>query len=67
MAASIALRAVRDDLDTYLRCGPHLARGREPVAMTDAACRFALEQEDHHLAHAASAADAVGARGWSSR
>ena len=28
VAASIALRAVRDDFDTYLRCGSHLARGR---------------------------------------
>ncbi len=30
VATSIALRAVRDDLDTYFRCGPHLARSREP-------------------------------------
>ncbi len=29
VATSIALRAVRDDFDTYLRCGPYLARGRE--------------------------------------
>ena len=24
VATSIALRAVRDDFDTYLRCGPHV-------------------------------------------
>ena len=40
VATSIALRAVRDDFDTYLRCGPHVARGRAAEAMTDAACRF---------------------------
>ena len=40
VAASIALRAVRDDFDTSLRCGPHLARGRSAAAMTDVACRF---------------------------
>jgi len=38
-ATSIALRAVRDDFDTYLRCGAHVAHGREPVAMTDAGLR----------------------------
>ena len=63
MATSIALRAVRDDLDTYFRCGPHLARSREPVVMTDLACRFALEHADQHVAHVASAADTVGATG----
>ncbi len=63
MATSIALRAVRDDLDTYFRCGPHLARSREPVAMTDLACRFTLEHSDQHLGHVASAADSVGATG----
>jgi len=63
MATSIALRAVRDDLDTYFRCGPHLARSREPVAMTDIACRFTLEDADQHVAHVASAADATGATG----
>jgi hypothetical protein len=63
LATSVALRAVRDDLDTYFRCGPHLARSREPVAMTDLACRFALEGADQHLAHVASAADSVGATG----
>jgi hypothetical protein len=63
VAASIALRAVRDDLDTYLRCGPHLARSRVPVAMTDIACRFSIEPEDHHLVHAASAAETVGGTG----
>ena len=43
VATSIALRAVRDDFDTYLRCGPHLERSREPLAMTDIACRFAVD------------------------
>ncbi|MBC2934440.1 DUF58 domain-containing protein [Nocardioides sp. zg-1228] len=57
-ATSIALRAVRDDLDTYLRCGPHLARSRHPVAMTDVACRFALHDGDDHVACAAEAAEA---------
>ncbi|RYC10857.1 DUF58 domain-containing protein [Nocardioides zhouii] len=63
VAASIALRAVRDDLDTYFRCGPHLVRSREPVAMTDIACRFATEADDHHTTYAASAAGAVGGTG----
>ncbi|HSU01348.1 MAG TPA: DUF58 domain-containing protein, partial [Nocardioides sp.] len=63
VAASIALRAVRDDLDTYLRCGPHHVRSREPVAMTDTACRFALEADDRHIAYAASAVAAVAGTG----
>ena len=63
VAASIALRAVRDDLDTYLRCGPHHVRSREPVAMTDTACRFALEADDRHTAYAASAVAAVAGTG----
>ncbi|RYB90865.1 DUF58 domain-containing protein [Nocardioides glacieisoli] len=62
VATSIALRAVRDDFDTYLRCGPHLSRSRAPVAMTDAACRFALGGDDH-LEHAADAAQAVHGTG----
>ena len=63
VAASIALRAVRDDFDTYLRCGPHLARSRSAAAMTDIACRFALEAEDDYLPHSADAADAVAGTG----
>ena len=63
VATSIALRAVRDDFDTYLRCGPHLARSRHPVAMTDAACRFVLEDVDGYLAHAAEAAGSVAGTG----
>ena len=63
VATSIALRAVRDDFDTYLRCGAHLARSRHPVAMTDAACRFALEDLDAYLAHAAEAAGTVSGTG----
>jgi uncharacterized protein (DUF58 family) len=59
VATSIALRAVRDDFDTYLRCGPHLARGRTDVAMTDAACRFTAEAHDDYLAHAGAAAESV--------
>ncbi|MET0523227.1 MAG: DUF58 domain-containing protein [Nocardioides sp.] len=63
-ATSIALRAVRDDFDTYLRCGPHLAHSRETIAMTDAACRFTLaEGGGDYLAHAADAADVVGGTG----
>jgi uncharacterized protein (DUF58 family) len=62
VAASIALRAVRDDFDTYLRCGPHLARGRHAVAMTDAACRF-VAGDDDYLAQAADAATAVSGTG----
>ena len=42
VATSIALRAVRDDFDTYLRCGPHLARSRSPGGDDGRACRFAL-------------------------
>jgi uncharacterized protein (DUF58 family) len=63
LAASIALRAVRDDFDTYLRCGPHLAHGRDAVAMTDAACRFAPVDHDDHLADAAAAADSITGTG----
>lgn len=62
VAASIALRAVRDDFDTYLRCGPHMARGRIADAMTDAACRFEIE-DDHYLEHVADAAVAVPTTG----
>jgi uncharacterized protein (DUF58 family) len=62
VATSIALRAVRDDFDTYLRCGPHLARGRSAVAMTDAACRFSAGADDY-LSHAAEAAEAVPGTG----
>lgn len=62
VATSIALRAVRDDFDTYLRCGPHLGRGRNAIAMTDAACRFALGEDDY-LAQAADAATAVSGTG----
>lgn len=57
VAASIALRAVHDDFDTYLRCGPHLARGRSTVAINDVSCRF-LVGEDDYLSQAADAATA---------
>jgi uncharacterized protein (DUF58 family) len=59
VATSIALRAVRDEFDTYVRCGPHMARGRSATAMTDAACRFVTSSHDEHLAQAAEAAEAV--------
>jgi hypothetical protein len=62
VATSIALRAVRDDFDTYLRCGPHLAHSRDPVAMTDAACRFDLGV-DEHREHAADAAETIHGTG----
>ena len=62
VATSIALRAVRDDFDTYLRCGQHLARGRNAVAMTDVACRF-VTREDDYLAQAADAAAGVTGTG----
>ena len=58
VAASIALRAVRDDFDTSLRCGPHLARGRNAAAMTDIACRFVLTRDDDYLLRSAEEADA---------
>jgi uncharacterized protein (DUF58 family) len=63
VAASIALRAVRDDFDTDLRCGPHEARGRSAEAVTDAACRFVAEGEDDYLRRAADAAGAVTGTG----
>jgi hypothetical protein len=63
VATSIALRAVRDDFDTYLQCGPHVARSRHPVGMTDAACRFTLEDRDTYVAHAVEAARAVAGTG----
>ena len=62
VATSIALRAVRDDFDTYLRCGPHVGQGRHAEAMNDAACRFALGEDDH-LEHARAAADAAHGTG----
>jgi hypothetical protein len=63
VATSIALRAVRDDFDTYLQCGPHVVHSRHPVAITDAACRFSLEDADTHLAQAVDAAGAVAGTG----
>ena len=63
VATSIALRAVRDDLDTYFRCGQAFVRSREPMSMTDLACHFAIERDDQHLTHAASAAQSVGGTG----
>jgi uncharacterized protein (DUF58 family) len=62
VATSIALRAVRDDFDTYLRCGDHVARGRQSVEMTDAACRFVAGSDDY-LSHAADAASHVSGTG----
>ena len=63
LATSIALRAVRDDFDTYLRCGPHLAHGRNAVAMTDAACRLTAVADEDHLADASAAADSITGTG----
>lgn len=62
LATSIALRAVRDDFDTYLRCGPHLGQGRRAEAMSDAACRFVLGA-DEYAEHAGDAAEAVHGTG----
>jgi uncharacterized protein (DUF58 family) len=63
VAASIALRAVRDDFDTYLRCGPFIARGRNAAEMTDATCRFVLDAEDGYLPTTVEAADAATGTG----
>ncbi|MCW2736527.1 DUF58 domain-containing protein [Nocardioides sp.] len=63
VAASIALRAVRDDFDTYLRCGSHLARGRNATALTDIACRFEAQVEDDYLVQSDDAASAVSGTG----
>ncbi|MFC7724500.1 DUF58 domain-containing protein [Nocardioides sp. GCM10028917] len=67
VATSVALRAVRDDFDTYLRCGFHLARGREALAMTDVACLFVLDDASgavaDYLAQAADAAETMGGTG----
>ena len=62
VATSIALRAVRDDFDTYLRCGPHLARSRTVEGMTDVACLFTAGEDDH-LEHAVAAAESVHGTG----
>lgn len=59
VGASIALRSVRDDFDTYFRCGPHIARGRSAAAMTDASCRFVTTRNDDYLVQSADAAAAV--------
>ena len=63
VAASIALRAVRDDFDTDLRCGSQMARGRSAEAVTDAACRFVAGVHDDYLPRAADAAAAVTGTG----
>ena len=63
VAASIAMRAVRDDFDTYLHCGPDVARSREATAITDVACRFAITDSDTYLAHTADAAASVRGTG----
>ncbi|MBS2938208.1 DUF58 domain-containing protein [Nocardioides sp. J2M5] len=63
VAASVALRAVRDDFDTYLRCGPHVARGRSAAAMTDASCRFVTTRDDAYAALSVEAAGTVGGTG----
>jgi hypothetical protein len=63
VAASIALRAVRDEFDTYFRCGPHLARGRSSAAMTDVSCRFVTGDGDDYLARSAEAATAATGTG----
>ena len=63
VATSIALRGVRDDFDTYLRCGTVLAHSRRDVAMTDAACLFALVPEDDYPLHATAAAESLSGTG----
>ncbi|KQV69784.1 hypothetical protein ASC64_08140 [Nocardioides sp. Root122] len=63
VATSIALRAVRDDFDTYLRCGPHFARSRHAAAMTDVACRFVGDAVDSYQAHASAAAETIAGTG----
>ncbi|NPC44305.1 DUF58 domain-containing protein [Nocardioides sp. zg-1230] len=63
IAASIALRAVRDDFDTYFRCGPHVAHGRSAAAMTDASCRFVSTHDDTYLVESADAAATVAGSG----
>lgn len=63
VAASVALRAVRDEFDTYFRCGPHLARGRSSAAMTDISCRFVAGDGDDYLARSAEAATAATGTG----
>jgi hypothetical protein len=63
VATSIALRGVRDDFDTYLRCGTVLAHSRRDVAMTDAACQFALAPDDDYLLHATAAAESLSGTG----
>ncbi len=68
VATSVALRAVRDDFDTYLRCGPHLARSRE--ARRDDRRRVPVhDRRRRRLPGARRRGGRVGrvARGWSSR
>lgn len=62
VALSIALRAARDDLDTYVAFGRHVVRGRHVVELTEAACRV-VQGPDHHVVQAATAAESVGASG----
>lgn len=61
-ATSVALRAVRDELDTYFRCGPHLARGRNAETTYGIACHFDLGDDDY-LSGAAAAAGTVTGTG----
>jgi hypothetical protein len=63
VATSIALRAVRDDFDTYLRCGEHIVRGRSAAAMSDSACRFVGDQDDRYPLWSADAATASAGTG----
>lgn len=48
IGTSIALRAARDDLDAYFRCGDHVARGRVALAFLDVACHFRPTELDDH-------------------
>lgn len=59
-ATSIALRAVRDEFDTYFRCGPHLARGRDAETTYGISCRFDLGADDYLAAAAAAAGSVTG-------
>ncbi|WP_345461341.1 DUF58 domain-containing protein [Nocardioides marinquilinus] len=62
IAASLALRATRDDLEVYLRCGDEVVTGRVADAVLDRTCAFTRQAGDYR-AVAAAAATAVAATG----
>ena len=56
VATTVALRAVRDELDTYLRCRDQLVVGHRPEGVLDGACAFTRDPSPFAPVAAAAAA-----------